>query len=226
MKARFSVCLCALVMLLLVATPAAGHPFTTYYTSRWYPWHHDTGLNIHWRFSPGFPEGKKRERVKESFGKWEELGGSLRFNQDPESEGLTRQCGEDPQPSGIIFTDNLGAGIKAETQVCVHGAQTEGYIGHRFYIAFDETRNWHSEYNEGDIGPFEWDFKSTAVHEAGHATAWGGLPVDQSHYDSINSSECNQPPIHTMCSGAFIHEGDTFWRSLEEHDRHTFNATY
>lgn len=83
-------------------------------------------------------------------------------------------------------------------------------------IKYDEDENWY--YGTGSSGSNQYSFRGVALHEFGHMTGWAG------HYPD-NSGECDGSGAHhTMCPKPRS-DGDA-WKSLEQHDVHTFNATY
>ena len=64
-----------------------------------------------------------------------------------------------------------------------------------------------------------WGF---ATHEFGHATGWGSGGGTNHFPDSWGV--CVDAAKHTMCDS--MAHGENHWRSLEEHDRDTYNNVY
>jgi hypothetical protein len=74
----------------------------------------------------------------------------------------------------------------------------------------------------GTPGEKQIDLQSIATHEWGHATGWGSSG-GTNHFPE-GWDVCTMSPKHTMCPS--IPEGKDYWRTLEEHDRDTFNNVY
>jgi len=86
-------------------------------------------------------------------------------------------------------------------------------------IKFDQAEDWYKQ-NDTPVPSGQIDAESVATHEFGHETGW------RDHFNA-GADICDHPgdePWHTMCP--LVPSGTSFWRSLEEHDRHTFNAEY
>lgn len=189
------------------------------YEREWYDSHH-TGLDITWRFAIGFPDGVKRDRMKEAFGKWNGLGQKMKFSQLSEWDFSDIEC-DDGSPNGVFYTDISPI---ATTAFCTH--QEIGYkVMHGFDIIFDSSRNWYGFDDQLGIGPNELDFESAAAHEVGHATGFSGQ-YDNGHFDP-DGDLCGADlftPTHTLCPSLELQSTER--RSLELHDRHTFQNAY
>lgn len=88
----------------------------------------------------------------------------------------------------------------------------------RYTIRFDITPTWYNG-SSASIPVNQRDFWSAAVHELGHAGAFG-----PTHFSDAaacpGTSNANQS---TMCSGS---SGFPFWRSLTTHDSTVFGFEY
>jgi hypothetical protein len=191
-----------------------------WYHSEWQADHH-TGLDIKWRFTTPFPDGAKRDRVIDAFQKWNGLGQKMKFGRLSDVNEFTIDCDGDPGSAYHgIFWRNIDA--LARTMQCDH-ARWDGSKGstlHEFHITFDSDRSWHGYLT--DPPGNEYDFYSVAVHEVGHATGFYGAYAD-GHFDP-GGDLCGTDAEQTLCP--YVSMGESHWRSLEEHDKHTFDNAY
>lgn len=200
----------------LFASPAQSHSASEWYQSKWKRSHH-TGLNISWRFSPGFPDSDKKDRVKGAFADWNGLDEEMRFEHLSEADvSYDFDCDWTQPYNGIFYNPEDGpGGTLARTLRCSHPDSPFNTL-HHFSIKFDEAENWHGGSGEG--GPNEHDFGGAAHHEAGHATGF-----DQ-HWPE-GSDVCSSPR-HTMCVKPSGNPVPFSYRSLEHHDKETFRNVY
>ncbi len=220
---------------LLALLPGVAHASHSSAAGVWYyhKWkdlfhdNHNTGLNVTWRFSPGFPNSAKRDRVKEAFAEWNGLGQNMKFERLADAtENYTVQCADGPQPYHGIFYGEIDdpGGVLARTHQCVHFTSNGFNQMHGFSIKFDHDENWHGGLESG--GSTEHDFGGAAAHEVGHASGGWTTETDNNHWPS-DSGVCDGTlEFHTMCrkrSGEPIPRG---WRWLEEHDRQLFKDIY
>jgi hypothetical protein len=89
-------------------------------------------------------------------------------------------------------------------------------------IQFDDNANWYT----GSGGPLasQYDLRSVAAHEFGHAT--GFMPsINMGHFSATDAA-CTvaDPNKDTMCAGAS--PGTVWKRDLASHDIHTVEAAY
>jgi hypothetical protein len=83
--------------------------------------------------------------------------------------------------------------------------------------------DWYGWDDLSLIEPHEEDFEGVAAHEAGHTTGFWGMYAD-CHFDP-NGDYCPFTSArHTMCPSQ--EDGSASFRSLEEHDIHTFQNAY
>jgi hypothetical protein len=215
------------MLLLMVAESAMAHAASDYYSLHEWKASHHTGLNVTWRFGPGFPTDAKRDRVKESFAKWNNLGQQMKFEQLAEADySYDLPCADTQGYNGVLWRD-LAQGVAAEARKCDHdgGDYAAPYPIHNFWIAFnnDGSINWHGGADASAIGNNELDLEGVATHEIGHATGWHG------HFYEVTEPNCQNPDTQpTMCPGYAFGGGfsSTYARTLEDHDKHTFDNNY
>ena len=86
----------------------------------------------------------------------------------------------------------------------------------RSVIRFDDTRsNWYV--GSGTPSSGDYDLRSVAVHEFGHAAGFAG------HWDGVGE-DCTGTDRETMCSG--LPSATTYKRTIESHENHTFDSAY
>lgn len=217
-----------LIMVLFLASmdlkTAISHPYANWYDIKWKASHDHTGQNITWRFSPGFPDGEKKERVSAGFNQWNNLGEQMRFEHlfPAATNSYTAICDGDPQDYNGVFFNNVDGpgGLKAITYVCYH-PNSPYHTGHHFTIKFDEDDSWHAGISNGP--DYENDIGGAATHEAGHATGGWITNLGSTGHWPDDYAACSDNPTHTMCSRQITPYS---FRSLEEHDRHTFTDFY
>jgi len=115
--------------------------------------------------------------------------------------------------SGVYWRAVGGLG---QTQTCrISG--TETILS--FSIVLNSGANFYT--GTGTPGTGQYDALSVATHEFGHAAGLG-------HFADTDPSTCNPAGgrlyDNTMCGALPVRF--TTWRSLELHDRHTFQAAY
>jgi hypothetical protein len=223
---RSSVLACALGALMALGYAAYSHDelqANTYGHSQWRGNHHPPGLDVHWRFNSDFPTGAKRDRMVEAFEKWNDQGQNLQFVKFPEDPTHYSFLCSDYQEYNGVFFENVpnqphGAGWG---RACSHEGPDPESI-HNVFIVMDPDNSWYSGTQKSEIGVGQLDFKGIATHEVGHITGFFG------HF---GGSYCDGSPStsQTMCTGAgfgVVGPGTYEARTLEEHDKHTFDAAY
>jgi hypothetical protein len=204
---------------------AIAHPASDFYWLHEWKASHHTGLHITWRFEPTFPDGARRDRVRESFGKWNDLNQQMEFEQLAEADfTFELPCPESQGYNGIL-SRNLANGVAAETRLCDHESGSTPHAIHNFWIAFqdDGSVDWYGFDNPDNIRSNELDFEAVATHEIGHGTGWAG------HFFEVTAPNCTNPDTQpTMCPGYRFGSGSNSVkaRSLEDHDKHTFDNNY
>jgi hypothetical protein len=228
MKGTISFLAGALVglMTLVVSPQANAHSADEFYD--W--WWHDSEKPVRWHFDNDFPSaGTKRQRVKDAIDTWENAPGQLGFDRGDDIQGSSEGCpGDDRSFVGWPIIDGAGHMVGA-TRVC-HFTD-EPNRAKSFYVLFDRSEDWYDDVSTPPP-PAKLDLQSIATHEFGHATGWGfgsgrphfGQNLDgttrQPEFDNL----CVDEPRHTMCPALLL--GYAYWRTLEDHDKHTFANRY
>ena len=198
-----------------------AHTGSTFYTKKW----KSGERNQNYGFASDVPTGNFRDRVENGAQQWNALAGNMQFSR-----------------GGVNVTWNFGSACNAAGNNSIHWGAIDGppvagqtntaaqtthcvYTNEPQFLAlfrmrFDSADPWYRD--TGDPPSDKIDLWSLAAHEFGHATGWGAGGA-QNHFDS-GGSVCTSSPKHTMCPS--IPQGESYWRSLEEHDRHTFNNVY
>jgi Matrixin len=194
-----------------------------YGTWKWFSTHHPPDLDVGWRFHTSFPATQKRDRVRDAFKKWNAQGQELEFENRPEDSSTYEfLCSDYQEFNGFFYDDVPGGNGIGWGRACAHQGNDPRHI-HNFWVVLEEDHNWYSGTEKSEIGDNQTDLKAVAIHEIGHITGWYG------HFE-ITSNECDTPfsITHTMCPGpAFLDGPSTIeGRSLELHDKHTFDDAY
>lgn len=212
--------------LLLCATTvqAFAHDANGYYPSKW-----QGDLTQDWFFTEGFPGGAKRDRVRDGVSQWNNLNQPMTFTEAAQRPDFDPMVCPDAGTNGIHWRDLPDANRQlAVTFRCTIGAQLTSTN-----MIVDSTRNWYDgvgDAPDGFLGRIcslppdcQWDFWSVSSHEWGHMTGFFG-PFRMGHFnpgENICNSNSSQ---HTMCPDTRI--GTERLRTLEPHDRHTFETAY
>lgn len=205
------------------AAPHDQYLENTYGRAQWKGDHHPPGLDVGWRFNASFPNGQKRDHVMDAFAKWNAQGQNLQFEKRTEdSTDYSFLCSDYQEYNGVFFEDiPFVSTVFGWGRTCTHEGPAPEPV-HNFFVVFDPDGPWYSGTEKSDIGNGQIDFKGTAVHETGHATGWKG---------HLGGSYCDGSPSisQTMCSAegfGYYGPGTYEMRTLEEHDRHTFDSAY
>lgn len=207
----------ALILLGLVSglvgasAAATAHPATDFYNEKW-PSNND---NVEWRFDQEFPTGNKRDRVKDGAQEWNNVGQPMKFEKlaGDFASFPANSCPTEEQKDAVHWGGIDGSGgTLAQTFICTSGGNL-----FNFQIRLDQAENWHG--GTTSPGPNEIDVWSVAAHEFGHGTGWRG------HFSSTSSlCNANATDHHTMCPAYVL--GTQYDRSLNTHDKHTFDNAY
>ena len=212
---------------------AQAHTASDFYGPKWGQNH----LNPKWRFISDFPNGNgQRSRMQDGKQQWNQLGQPMSFNYDnangdyadfpflscPRKADGTPDAEKDGVHWGYI-DGNLGTA--GQTLVCsfADAGGTDSNSIANFQIKMDSGDNWYT--GTGTPGTNQADMWSVAAHEFGHATGRVKGGDGQGHFPD-SWAVCNQTASewHTMCKTGIA--GTTWGRSLEAHDKDTFDNAY
>lgn len=124
-----------------------------------------------------------------------------------------------------VHYENIGTTASGAVLVC------EGTSGNivSFEMGIDKRSYWYAGTDPAGINPpscggtgqpsCQLDLQSVATHEAGHA-----LGID--HLDGVTGTCPAGGGAATMCLSNGVGWGETFTRTLEDHDRHTITPLY
>jgi hypothetical protein len=163
----------------------------------------------------------------EGFVAWNNLNQRLRWIQGGFDVGYfdpVNSCAA----NGIFYLDaginpNTGRERLGVTHICRYSANICRLAATK--IIMDVRNDWYTLTNSPASN--QYDFRSVATHEAGHASGFNGgapCPSIDGHWADAASICQNNPSHHTMCSSTFI--GTSWDRSLGTHEVTAFNARY
>ena len=194
----------------LLAAPSGAHTPGSFYNKRWI-----SNKNVPYAFTTsGRPSSEWRSRVNAAAGTWNTLGEPMRFNNVADTGDFEpKTCPSSYQRNGVHRRAFDGpGGTLARTYLC----WTSNGELYSFQLVFDSNDNWYT--GTGLPGRNQADLQSVATHELGHATGFAG------HFASSAAICNNTSGQHTMC--AAHRAGTNRQRSLELHDKHTFQRAY
>ena len=212
----------------LMTAPALGHDGATYFPARW-----QVDLRPDWSFTSTFPGGDWRARVRDGVTQWNLAGQPLVWEQIGQRADFNPDVCPGTAATNAVHWRNIpdNTGALAYTTMCRYANNPQRMWSAN--IVFDSSRNWYTGTGDAPDGLFnnicalppdcQWDAWSVASHEWGHASGFNG-PFDSGHFnrnESICESNSSQ---HTMCPSLSI--GTERMRTLEVHDRHTFDNAY
>jgi hypothetical protein len=187
----------------------------------------DQDRTVDWRFVHNVPHNA-RDVIKRGSWEWNQVSGvPMSFNfqaEKPDYDELAfMTCDGDNQSNYWYQRNKVGWGsgdLDGSLAGVVH-CEFYGHIDRLFQVKmkFNESKPWHL--SETDPGINETDAWSVAAHEFGHFAGW---------YPHFGSSECPDPlgpnanQSETMCPE--MARGTKYQRSLEFHDKHTFDNAY
>jgi len=203
--------LAAVVSAMTVAAlgSASAHTPSDYYRYKW------PTATVSYGYTPSVPSGWRAsiDAAAHSWSKVRNADFDYKHGSDYGSNYDFKVCsGKNGIHTASIDGRN---GVLGVTYSCLNGA---GQIT-SFNTAFDSGENWYT--SDGTPGSSQPDLISVATHELGHGTGFGqGAP--NGHFSgsicTANSDQQTMCPAHTL--------GTKWQRSLEKHDKHTFNGFY
>ena len=211
-----------LLAALVLAATGVAHTGSVYYVQKW----KSTERNQNYGFGSDVPGSAFRDRIENGAQQWNALAGNMQFfrgnvNVTWNFESGCQAAGQNSIHYGAIDGGTVPGGgfsVWAETTTCVYTSDTTKIAN--FRMRFDKDEVWYT--GTGDTPDFSVDTWGTATHEFGHATGFGrGSAPD--HF-ATSAQECQVSPKQTMCPSEPL--GENYFRSLEEHDKHTFNNIY
>lgn len=223
--------LAAMAVAMLVAgfaVRADAHSAADYYPRRW-----QRQLNQDWAFTASFPTGAKRDRVRNGIAQWNNLGEPQQWREVSQRTDYNPDVCPPTYGMNSIHWRNIpddSVGALAYVQRCTFSGSTEIYSAN---MVFDSSRSWYDGTGDAPDGfanqicslppGCENDFWSVASHEWGHMTGFSG-PFHNGHFNNSETICAGNDGQHTMCPAIEI--GTERMRTLEDHDRHTFQNSY
>lgn len=205
---------CAMVLMPL---SARAHTASTYYSgSAGGTWPASTN-HSYWAWT-NFPSSAHRSRIVDGAKAWNDASTGVEPNfvyQGTRSSGGNALYPCSASYSIAYWYDldaYLGTSFVGYTPRCEN---TSGRV-FRFSLVMDSDTSWYT--GTGTPGSTQTDLWSFTTHEWGHATGWGG------HYPASDVALCADIHARTMCRDGF--RGTVRFRTLEDHDIHTFLAAY
>lgn len=224
---------------MLAGRPAAAHDPTLFYESHW-----GSGdlPSITYKFNQNYPSvpAGYRNRVLNADSEWDTVQGAVFFFQWQSGDStLAFQSGcttyEDLAYNGIVWYRDPG-NFYGFVSLCVTGTTIDF-----FEFQVDNDQSWYT--GTGSPSGTQVDLQHIVTHELGHATGGWTDASQNGHFNNDNMCPFDPPPPEwlplvqqwqTMCDtqdaldpdGGSTEYGNTFRRSLETHDIHTFDDAY
>ena len=213
--------------------PAASADSSVEYVTNW-----PANALRYWYIDDGVPLSMRSD-IKVGADKWSDRadGKAVEFVYGGEISATGNQfnCS---QPVNTVFA--LGA-VQLESAVGQSGTLgftnwcRSGGLMTKFNITFVKNPNgseysgasgWN--YGESAPGANEWDFRSTSIHEFGHASGYAFVGCSFSGHFCEVASTCPTANAdrQTMCPGRSGNLATTYRRTLENHDKHTLDNAY
>jgi hypothetical protein len=216
----FDALVAAMLASLVVAAIASSHPTDDFYRDFW------PDSEVTWRFKNDVPVNEDpgdgtsfRARIVDGSRKWNVLPPDLRFEK---LSGDVTAWGAQDCPGfmqNAVHWDGIDGpgGTFGRTFLCTFVGPSEIFL-ESFQIRYDSDDTWYSG-TSSSVPSQQVDAFSLGAHEFGHATGWRG------HFGAMNVELCGPgAPRQTMCPDT--NRGSSEWRTLEDHDRHTFDNAY
>ena len=193
---------------ILLAAPSQAHPPGNFFNKRWV-----ANKNVPYAFTPTVPAGAWRSQINAAAQTWNAVGEPMKFNNVASVANYEpRTCPSAYQRNGVHLRaiDGVG-GTLGRAYLCW---KSTGEL-YSFQLVFDQNDRWSVDDSPSSN---ESDLQSVAAHELGHGAGFAG------HFAKASGICGNVPSQHTMCSGH--RPGTTRQRTLELHDKHTFQSAY
>lgn len=195
-----------------VPNGASAHSSDDFYSATW-----DSDPDYHrGEISAPLNTGAAKNAMRAGATYWSSVSGSwLDFNwtgeEDPDVDFTWNACTTAPDGGLWLTTTHMDYYI-AYASICRESGTITSAA-----IAFDHTaRNWYTGVST-NVPSSALDLRSVSSHEFGHAT--GFFP----HFDP-NDVDCSSADRETMCES--LPAGVSYFRTLEEHDKHTVADAY
>src|SRR5262245_61712110 len=216
---RFALFVVAVVVGAVGIVPAQAHdPAGFYPDGVW------SSVKLTYKFRSNVPTGAFRNRVDEGAEVWYDVPGVtldfVRGTGEVDFFSYTN-CDAGPNVNTIHYTPLFDA--YGDARLCMDG--TGAFT--TFRVAFNSSDPWYTG-SSTPVPNTQTDVFSIGAHEFGHATGWDG------HFTNENMCpRANYTVWQTMCTSIDVLEdinhgerGRHFRRTLEEHDKHTFEMAY
>lgn len=189
-----------------------------FYPKWWKPSHHPADGTVDWKFKPLFPTTAWRDRAKDGAQTWNAEPPAMGLEFQGEGSQFTADCTNLTNPYNGLWWSDMG-GVGGQWGVTMRCWHTGTSTMHDAQIYFDSTELWWTSTSPTPVDKL--DAWGAAVHEFGHALGFSG-PYASGHFD----------PAAAVCSGAeqtmcpYMGYAESNFRTLETHDKHTFDNAY
>jgi len=234
-----SIVLLIATVVILTSVPAYAHGDDNYWDYEWRSQDRGT-TNQDYEFTSQVPgddaNGAFGDRTAEGGQKWNAIGiggNDMHFRRNGVVANYNPfdDCSNIPDYKNGIHYRSLPGGAIGITSLCTSpGLFSNVYID-SFQISFESSENWYKQDATSGIPGWQTDLESVAAHEFGHVVGGWLDAGPYSHYtNAVNAAICPNPPSNvtqTMCAGGDNSAtGQTWRRSLEEHDIDVFQLAY